>query len=429
MMHIFSMKRHTKKGKIEDIPDPSLFYIPLSQHIGKPATPIVSVGDHVLKYQQIAEYSGAFSANIHAPASGIIREIKQHPLADGSLVETIVLENDFQNKEVEGRSVDVDSLTPEQILKSIQYAGIVGEGGAQFPTHVKYDLQGRKINTFIINGTECEPYLTTDYALMRERTAELFQAIAIINKLLNAEDIVISIEKQNKELVSVFQPFLDKAEYKNIRVVILPNQYPQGGELQLIKSVTGIELPKGNLPREKGVIVSNVGTVCAVYDAVVLQKPLVERVITVSGENANKPGNYRVKIGTPLEHILKQQKIVDVSISEFTLGGPMMGKQIQNPSAPILKGSSAVLFLKKKSVKRNNCISCGYCVDVCPMHLMPLKFAELYQKENYNKLNSYSISACIECAACDYICPSDVPLMESIKKGKDELKKILNHAS
>lgn len=430
MMHIFSMKSKTKQMSISDIPDAPVLYLPLLQHIGQAAMPIVEVGEYVLKYQIIAEETRNLSANIHAPVSGTIKAIELHPLADGTLVETIVLQNDFQNKEQERPLLESDNLTTEQILAIIKGAGIVGEGGAQFPTFVKYNLLGKKINTFIVNGTECEPYLTADYTLMRDKTEELFRGILLINKVLQAHEIVLSIEKQNKELLDVFRPFLSQPEYKNIRVAILPNQYPQGGELQLIKSITGKELPRGVLPKDEGLMVSNVGTIHAVYNALVEQKPLTERIITISGEQSKKSGNYLVKIGTPISHILEHQSLTNtLDDKQLLLGGPMMGKNITNTSAPIVKGSSGVLFFKKKEIKRNNCISCGYCVDVCPMKLMPLVFAEKYRTGKIAALEKYSINSCIECAACEYICPTDVPLMESIKEGKIKLKALLTHAN
>lgn len=430
MMHIFSMKSKTKQLSITDIPDAPVLYLPLLQHIGQAAKPIVKVGEYVLKYQIIAEETRNLSANVHAPVSGTIKAIELHPLADGTMVETIVLENDFRDEEFKRPVIDADSMASDEILTVIKAAGIVGEGGAQFPTFVKYNLLGKKINTFIVNGTECEPYLTADYVLMRDKTEELFRGIFLINRVLQAGEIVLSIEKQNKELLDVFSPFLSQPEYKNIRVAILPNQYPQGGELQLIKSVTGKELARGVVPKDEGLMVSNVGTIHAVYNALVERKPLTERIITVSGEQSKKSGNYQVKIGTPISHILEYQNLTNsLDDKQLVLGGPMMGKNVVETSAPIIKGSSGVLFFKKKEIKRNNCISCGYCVDVCPMKLMPLVFAENYRTGKIASLEKYSLNSCIECAACEYICPSDVPLMESIKEGKVKLKALLTHAN
>jgi len=428
-MHIFSMKAKTKKQEIQEMPDAPVLYLPLSQYIGLPSIPVVNIGDRVLKYQLVAKASAHVSSNLHAPVSGIIKSLIKHPWVDGTLVDTFVLENDFKNEEIERNPINADELTPEEILEMIREAGIVGEGGAQFPTHVKYDLQGAQIDTFIINGTECEPYLTSDYSLIKERTANLFQGILIINKVLQAKKIVLSIEEQNKELLNSLKPSLDKSEYNKIRVVILPDEYPQGGELQLIKSVTGKVLKKGILPKDIGVIVSNVGTVNAVYEAIFERKPLTERIITISGEKSKNYGNFKVKVGTPVSHILKCQGISEVGNDyRLILGGPMMGRNITDFTTPVMKGSSAVLFLQKKKIKRNNCISCGYCVDVCPMHLMPMKYEEAYRENNISRLQKYNIHSCIECAACEYICPGNVPLMESIKEGKQKIKTLAQHA-
>lgn len=425
MMHIFSRKSETKKVKIQRIVDSPLLYVPLLRCFGKGTEPVVKTGDEVYKCQLIGESLDGFSANVHSPVSGTITDIKEHALADGTLVPTIIIKNDFEERVIQRPPFDLSLLNAEDILTIIRNEGIVGEGGAQFPTAIKYNSEGEKVNTFIINGTECEPYLTADYALMTERTEELFKGIEIVNKILEASEIIISIEEQNKELKEVFQPFLQMPEYRNIRVVTLPNVYPQGGELQLIKSITGVEIPRKIRPREVGVIVSNVGTVYAIYKAVTDREPVISRIITVSGEELINEGNYEVKIGTPVGHIIKSLAL-STNYRTVVLGGPMMGKAILDWSAPITKGSSGVLFFHKEKIKRNSCISCGYCVDVCPMHLMPMKFEENFRRAKYFNLEKYSISSCIECAACEYVCPSNVPLIESIREGKIKLKQLAN---
>lgn len=424
------MKSKTKKLGVETISDADTLYLPLSQSIGSPAIPVVSVGDRVFRYQLLAKASGEVSSNVHAPVSGVIDSIIKYPSVEGKMVDTVVLKNDFRYDELQTEPLNVDDLTGKQILELIKEAGIVGEGGAQFPTHVKYDIKDTKIDTFIVNGAECEPYLTADYALMKENTARLFCGIVLVNKLLNAKRIVLGIEEQHKDLLPIFQLYQDKPEFKNIEIVVLSNEYPQGGELQLIKSVTGKVLPRNIRSKDFGVIVSNVGTVSSVYDAIVLRKPLVERIITISGEKSKKSGNFMVKIGTPISHILKMQGLGNLDDTyQLVLGGPMMGKPLSDLSVPLLKGSSGVLFLEKKKIKRNNCISCGYCVDVCPMHLMPMKFEENYRKNKIATLDEYNINLCIECSACEYICPSNVALIESIKNGKEKLKSLLTNAN
>ncbi|NDW08939.1 electron transport complex subunit RsxC [Dysgonomonas sp. 520] len=428
MMHIFSAKSKTKKEKITDLKDAPVFYIPMLQNIGTPATPIVKVGDTIKRFQLIGEATGHCSANIHSPISGVVIDICPHPLADGTVVETIIVENDYLNTEImlgAEKDVDLKKMSSEEILSAIKDCGIVGEGGAQFPTHNKYDIKDKEIDTFIINGTECEPFLTADYALMNEFPNLLFTGIKMINKVLKAKEVVITVEAQNKDIMDSFNYLMNKPEYSNYKVMIFPDKYPQGGELQLIKSVTGKELGKGKLPSSIGLIVSNVGTVIAVYKAIVNRKPLVERVVTVSGDFLQGAGNYNIKIGTPVQHIIKELKLdSDIENKGIVLGGPMMGKAVSSMLAPVTKGSSGVLTFKKKEVSRNNCIMCGYCADVCPMHLMPMKFEQLFRRGKYSSLAGFSISECIECAACEYICPSNVSLMESIKEGKSQLKNL-----
>lgn len=424
MMHIFSMKGKTKKLEIKPLKAPAILQVPLLQHIGQAAEPIVRVGDRVLKYQLIGRATSKLSSNIHAPVSGTVTDISDCVLADGACVPSITIQNDWKDEEIQLLPDDT-SLTDAQIVNIIHNSGVVGEGGAQFPTDVKYDLGGSEIHTFIINGTECEPYLTADYALMSQHTEDLLKGIAIANSVLKAKDVVITIEEQNKELVKVFAPFLAKDNYKNIRIAILPNEYPQGGELQLIKSITGIELSRAKRPREVGVIVNNVGTIYAVYKAVTERRPVISRFITLSGEKTNRYGNFEVLIGTPVSHILAESG-ASIDGKTIVLGGPMMGKQVVDTDAPVTKGSSAVLLLDNKAKEQHNCISCGYCVDVCPMNLMPMKFEEIYSAGKYFKLEKYNISNCIECAACEYICPSNVPLIESIKEGKNKLKQLAN---
>lgn len=425
MMHIFSMKGKTKKMRIELIADPDILYVPLLQHIGKPAEPVVKRGERIKKFQLIGKATIGLSANIHAPVSGTVLELKDHPNADGVMIPTIVIENDFENNELERPTVDYKTLTDDEINDIIEWSGIVGEGGAQFPTAFKYRVQNHKINTFIINGTECEPYLSADYALMSERTARIFEGINIVNRVLKADNVIISIEEQNKDLLPIFQRYTDREEYSHIKIKILPNQYPQGGELQLIKSISGIEIPREKRPFEYGFIVSNVGTISAVYQAINSHIPLISRIITISGEASDNQGNFEVKIGTPISHILRSKNLTTDDKS-IILGGPMMGKAVSDFSVPITKGSSGVLFFKKIEINRSNCIKCGYCVDVCPMHLMPLKFEENYRRNKFFALEKYNISSCIECAACEYICPSNVPLIESIKDGKLKLKQLAN---
>ena len=427
-MKIKSIKETTKDLKIEAIEDPEMFYIPLQQHIGQVSRENIKIRDEVKRFQKIGELQGPVSSKLHSPISGTVRDIIENKLPNGRISRTIVIQNDYKYEEVElvkRQLSDIDSTSTEELLKIIEEAGIVGEGGAQFPTHIKYNVKGKKIKTLILNGTECEPYLTTDYALMSERTEEFFNGIKIVSKILNPEEIYLVIEKESQELKEKLEKF--GKEIKGFKIKIVPTEYPQGSELQLIKSVTGKEIAKSTLPVEIGVIVSNVGTVKAIHDAFVEGKPLVERIITISGEKTGVKGNYLVKIGTPISHIFNKIKLLDsMENIRIVSGGPMMGNEITDMNTPIIKGTSGILFLSNKidSIERKNCISCGYCSDVCPMGLLPMKYEELYRKGKYEKLVKFNLDSCIECGACEYICPSRVPLLESIKKGKEKLREL-----
>lgn len=425
MIHIPSMKEKTKGKKIGQLPDPSLFYMPLQEKFGSAPLPVVQVGEKVQRYQIIGRSEKGSPALIHSPVSGVVKEISEYPQIDGSMSNTIVIENDFLNAETREEARDPAEYHTGELLDIIRNAGIVGAGGAEFPTSVKFDLKGKIINTFIINGAECEPYMTADYAVMAQKTRELLDGILIVNRILQASRTVLAFESQNRELKGIFEPFLQQEKYRMIEIQLLPDAYPQGGELQLIKTVTGMEISKKILPAEAGVIVSNVGTIFAVYEAVFYRKPFVERVMTVTGEASGESGNYLIKIGTPLSHIL-QSTGMPPSGSLCIVGGPMMGKYAMSLSAPVTKGSGGILLLKPGNFRRLPCIWCGYCVDVCPMHLMPMKYEELFRKQRYKELPEFSLNDCIECGACEYICPSKVPLVESIKKGKSKLKEIEN---
>ena len=279
------MKPMTKNTELKELKDAALLYVPLSQHIGSPSIPVVEIGDYVKKYEKIGEISGNISANIHSPVSGDVVDVVEHFIANGNKVKTIIIANDFKNKEenlVKRELRDLKLIKKDEIFKIIKEAGIVGLGGAQFPTHIKYDIKFRKVETFIINGAECEPYLTSDYSVMKNYTSELFRGLKVIQKLLNPKEMIIGIEEENSELIEIFEK-IGKEEEFDLKIQLLPTIYPQGSELQLINTVTGKKVRKGELPLEQGVVVSNVSTVKAIYDAFFEGKPLIERVVTVSG--------------------------------------------------------------------------------------------------------------------------------------------------
>lgn len=424
MLYISSNKNRTKTAGIQPIPDAAVLYVPLQQHIGSPARAMVHEGEHVSQYQLIGQAASGCSANVHAPVSGTVLGVEDVTLAGGSQVQAISIQNDFRNEV----SDPVARWGDMSVLDRIATAGVVGEGGAQFPTALKYDLSCRgKIKTLILNGTECEPYLSADYVLMEERTEAVLRGAEIVRSLMQIEKVVIVIERQNRVLIKRFAPFLSKAEFSSYRIQLLPDTYPQGGELQVIKSVTGQEIPRGCLPKDAGVLVNNVGTMYAICQAVDRHIPLVRRIITVSGKGGGNYGNYEVSIGTPVSHILKT---LGFSVKSRTVvcGGPMMGKLVDGGETPIVKGTSGILLLDSKEERSFPCISCGYCAEACPMHLMPMKFENLVRNGRISTLPSYGLESCIECGACEYTCPSHIPLLKYIKEGKTKIKKIANVA-
>ena len=423
---IEDMKIVTKNMSLKKISESEIFFVPLLQHKGERAFEIVRVGQEVRKYEKIAQGYGSISANIHSPVSGKVIRIMKNFLPDGSKVRTIIIENNFKEervKLVKKNMRELQMAESEEILKIIEEAGIVGLGGAGFPTASKYDIKLEKIDTFIINGMESEPYLTADYLLMKNYAKEICRGIKVAEKVLRPRHMVIAISEKNKELVSVFERMAREVNI-DLQIKILSADYPQGSEILLIDKITGKKIQKGKLTIEKGVIVSNVGTIKAIYDAFFNGKPLIERIITISGEEVPNAGNYKIKIGTPLVHIVDSLNITKTD--KIIFGGPMMGNKVKEPSTPIIKGTSGVIFLNEEKIESKNCISCGKCVEVCPMNLIPFEFSKYYEKGRYVKMLNANIFNCIECGACEYVCPSRVPLIESIKNGKEILVELIN---
>lgn len=410
MLLIPSLKKITKQLSIKELSDPLDLYIPLSGYRDIMDL-VVNVGDSVNKYDLIAQSDGYFPNKIHSPVSGVVKGVIT---IDGKPF--VNLENDFRDIKTSLGQLSMEDLTPTKFMNFLLDYGIQGAGGSLFPTQLKYNIDDKHIDTLIFNGVECEPYLSADYALMIERSKELLEAAQLLSNILKIKNIVFAIERQHSDIRPIL---LQNAKTLNfdIQVKLVPNNYPEGGELQLIRSVTNKEIRKGSLPKDYGVLVSNVGTLWAIYKAAFKGEPYVERIVTVSGNGAQSLGNYLVKVGTPVHHILKESKNRWNSMSHtIVLGGAMMGKAIDSKQTPIHKGSGGVLVLKRQKIVENNCIKCGLCVDVCPQRLMPLEFVR--HDKDIASLSSYNLQDCIECGACAYVCPSDVPLMEHIFEGK-----------
>lgn len=410
--------------KIKVLPVPEQVIIPLGQHIGAPATPVVQKGEQVKAGQLIAQASGFVSANIHSSVSGTVVSIDNVTDAAGisKPAITIKTEGDEWMPEI-NRSEKIEhnnNLTKEEIVKAIAAAGIVGMGGATFPTQVKLTPPpGNKAEVLIINGVECEPYLTADHRIMLERAEEIVIGIQILMKAIDVKQAIIGIENNKKDAIEHLQSIVDKV--LGIEVCPLKVKYPQGGEKQLIMATTGRAVPSGALPIAVGAVVQNVGTALAVYEAVMKHKPLVERVVTVTGKSVKNPGNFLCRIGTPISQLLEAAGGIPEDTAKIIGGGPMMGRAMINIDSPVMKGTSGILLMNEKDAQRKpmrNCIRCSKCVSVCPMGLEPYLLMKLSQFNFTDRLEEEKVMDCIECGSCSFTCPSDRPLLDYIRLGK-----------
>lgn len=416
---------------IETLLPPASVFIPVGQHIGAPAVPVINRGDTVKTGQMLAKGSSFVSANIHSSVSGKVRRVDFQPDSSGYPKQGILIDVDGDEwiEEID-RSEELKKefdFTGEEIINKIQEAGIVGLGGATFPTHVKLiPPKGMKANVLIINGVECEPYLTSDHRLMLEKADEIMVGIQLLMKALRVEKAVIGIENNKPDAISLMS---EKAkEYSGVSVTALKVKYPQGGEKQLINAVTGREVPSGGLPIAVGAVVSNVGTAFAVYEAVQKNKPLFERVVTVTGKELEKPSNFLVRIGTPTSELIEAAGGLPENTGKVINGGPMMGRAIAKLSVPVTKGTSGILLIGKEKSKRNEylaCIRCSRCVSVCPMGLEPYLLMTLAEKHIFDRAEEERIMDCIECGSCSYTCPSNRVLLDYIRFGKNRVGQII----
>ena len=412
---------------ITELPMPPLLHIPLQQHIGAPAQPLVKRSDSVKKGQLLAASQGAISAPVHAPTSGRIMGIGNFPAhhPSGLSVRTITLQPDG-NEEWDESIESCEnpfSLTPEEIAKRVANAGIVGMGGATFPSAVKLGLSSRySLNTLVINGAECEPYLTCDDRLMREYPERVIGGIRLMAYALGVERIIIGIENNKPQA----QQTLEEAtsEYKNIGIAKLPTRYPMGSEKHLVQTLTGKETPARGLTADIGVVVHNVATAFAVYEALYFGIPLISRVMTVSGGALNEPNNLRVPLGTPLEQIIQFCKGFNDEPEQIISGGPMMGQPIPSTRVPSVKGSNGLLALSRNEVQDAPvmpCIRCASCVKACPCGLLPLEMSSRIRAGNLESSVSLGLLDCIGCGSCSYVCPSHIPLAQYFNYAKGEL--------
>ncbi len=417
--------------KIETVPVPSQVSIPVGQHIGAPATPVVKKGDAVKVGTLIAKSSGFVSANIHSPVSGTVAKIDTIVDASGYKKSAIIINVDGDEWEEsiirDDKLVKDITLQPKDIMARIAQAGIVGLGGATFPSHVKLAVpEGKTCDVLIINAVECEPYLTSDHQLMMEKGEEIMVGVKILMTALNVNAAIIGIENNKKDAIAHLTSLAQS--YSGISVEPLKVQYPQGGEKQLIDACIKRQIPSGKLPIEVGAVVQNVGTVFAVYEAVQKNKPLFERIVTVTGKSVKKPANYLARIGTPINDLIELSGGLPDDTEKIIGGGPMMGKALVSTEVPITKGSSGILIVKDEEAKRGTlqpCIKCGKCVSVCAMGLSPYLLSNVSNKAMWDKAEEERIMDCIECGSCSYTCPSSRPLLDYIRLGKGKVGQIM----
>ncbi|WP_412499689.1 electron transport complex subunit RsxC [Shewanella chilikensis] len=427
-IHPPQMKHLSNSSPIGRLPLASEFLLPVPQ-VGDSAVLEVKVGDRVLKGQALTRGLSAMYLAVHAPTSGIIRAIQQRPSNHPSAlpVLTCVLEADGQDQAIDFDQQDIAALSREQILGRIRQAGIAGLGGAMFPAHIKLN-PASEIELLLINGVECEPYISADDRLMREHAREILDGIEIVHGLLNPKRVIIAIEDNKPEAIQAMQQALDSCHLPkgSIRITVIPTKYPSGGEKQLIQIITGQEVPSGAIPAQLGIVVHNVGTAFAIREAVCLGKPLIERVVTVTGGNIPKPGNYWVPLGTPIAHILEQSGFTASGQDTVIIGGPMMGYTLPLIKVPLLKGSNCVLVPSASEIsppaEEKACIRCGECAQVCPASLLPQQLYWHSKAEEYDKASAYNLRDCIECGCCSYVCPSDIPLVEYYRIAKAAIK-------
>ena len=418
------------RSPIETLGLPERVFIPLGQHIGAPAVPVVKKGDEVKAGTLIAKGENFISANIHSSVSGKVFSVDTVMDSNGYKSKAVII--DVEGDEwAEGIDTSTElvkdiKLESKEIVDRIKECGIVGLGGACFPSHVKYMVpEGKKVDTLVINAVECEPYLTADHRIMLERTEEIMVGIEIMKKALNVQKAVVGIEANKPDAIEKMEKVA--SDFPGTEIHPLKVQYPQGAEKQLIKASVNREVPSGKLPLDVGCVVNNVGTALAIYEAVQKNKPLVERVVTVTGKKVEKTANFMVRIGTPVNMLVEAVGGIPEGTEKIVNGGPMMGKAVSTTDVPVTKGTSGIIFFDKSEARRkkvSNCIRCAKCVSVCPMGLEPYLMEKLADKGEWEELERLAVTDCIECGSCSYTCPSSRPLLDLIRLGKANVNRL-----
>ena len=423
-VHPQEFKELTNKLPIRRLPFASTLIVPLSQHAGKPSVPLVKPGQEVVRGQPIAEADGFMSVPQHAPATGRIERITLMPSARGPKTQCLILHvyQASTQQELYENAHDIDTLSPDEIIQPVQDAGMVGLGGAAFPTHVKMKPPPEHhVDTLVANGCECEPYLTCDHRIMLEQPENLIQGIRLLQRAVGVERAVIGIEDNKMDAVHAIAEQLGNDQTINVEAV--QTKYPQGAEKMLIRSLLGREVPPGQFPSAVGVSMFNVGTLAQIGELLPHGRGVIERVVTVSGPGVEKPGNYLVPVGTPIRFLLECAGAT-ANVQEVILGGPMMGMSVAALDVPVTKAMSGMVVFEQQDPDLERgpampCIRCGYCVDACPMHLNPSMLGMLAASGDYETMASdYHLNDCFECGSCSYVCPSNIPLVQYFRVAK-----------
>jgi len=421
-IHPPEFKDLTADKGIESLPPPEKVMIPLLQHFGKPAKPLVQKGDQVLLGQKIGEGQTLFSASVHSSVSGKVISVDNYEHPGGNPVPAVSITNDSQDHPFSEKEDTKDpfSFSPEEIRQKVREAGVVGMGGAAFPTAVKLSPpKDKPIDTIIINGCECEPLLTSDYRLMLEAPEDILKGAELARIATGAKRIIVGIEDNKKKAYKIFR---DKIQNFNGEVALLKTKYPQGAEKNLIYALLRREVPTGGLPFDVGVVVQNVGTAKAIWEAVSEGKPLYERVISVSGQGINEPKNILVRIGTPFKNVVEFCGGLKEDADLLVMGGPMMGIVQWSLDVPVVKGTSGILaWAAPRPGLEYPCIRCGRCVENCPMNLVPTQLARYVKFDDFTSAEKWGVLDCVECGCCQYICPSKIPLVHWMRVGKNRI--------
>ena len=432
-IHPDDSKEATCKKPIIDLPPSEEMVFPLSQHIGAPAIPCVAVGDRVLMGQKIAEAGGFVSAHIHSSVSGEVIAIEPRMHHSGVKMNAIVIKNDgLDEMSPDIKPRDWRKLSPKEIVDAVREAGLVGMGGATFPTHVKLSPPpDKKIQYIIINGAECEPYLTSDHRAMLETPEQIIEGLKILMKVFGLDEGYIAIENNKPDAIALMKEWASREGNEGIHIVKVKTKYPQGSEKHLIKAVTGRSVPPGKLPMDVGCVVDNIDTCAAIARTFMYGFPVIMRIVTVSGDCIENPSNFRIRVGTNVEDAIKKCGGFGRPAAKVILGGPMMGISVPDTDIPIVKGTSGILGFSEEMIPaktRQNCLRCGKCVEGCPMNLLPNQIHEAVKAGDLERMKELNVMDCIQCGSCAYVCPAEQNPLQQVRTARAKVTKAAQEA-